>query len=356
MGIIFKKFTTEEYTVHYFVDEEHDGMRLDQYVQTYLPTWSRQQVINKIKSKEITIFKRPGKTRPSSTVHHKDTIKLITKKTIHEDEYWKGEKLKLQEIPDIVFEDDNIIVISKPPYMSTHPTGKHLFNCATVYFGSKYNRTIHSIHRLDRETSGILLLGKDTKSTAKLTKAFEDDLVKKCYFFIAKKDSFKEENHFTATERMGPLESGLKRVYIHHFPESDTRGKHAKTHFQVLFEESKYAIGLAFPQTGRQHQIRVHAYAHGLPLIGDKLYLGNFKMFQRFKDNIAREEDYKAVDLHRHALHAIALNIPYQDKRETFISKIPDDLKEWLKLRTTIDLKKLETVLSKQIKDYFQET
>ena len=76
-------------------------------------------------------------------------------------------KLVLPVRPKIIFEDDRLIVISKPPFMSVHPTGRHLFNCATVYFESLLNQTIHPVHRLDRETSGVLLLAKNS-SVAKL--------------------------------------------------------------------------------------------------------------------------------------------------------------------------------------------
>lgn len=99
---------------------------------------------------------------------------------------------------------------------------------------------------------------------------------------------------------------------------------------------------MAFPQTGRQHQIRVHAKAHGLPLIGDKLYLGSYEMFQRFKDQYASEEDYNLMELPRHALHAIALRIPYKKEEKLFVTKIPHDFVEWIKKNSELDIDKLE--------------
>ena len=82
------------------------------------------------------------------------------------------------------------VVTNKPAYMSTHPTGRHLFHCATVYYEQKLNQsTVHSIHRLDRETSGVLLLAKNPTTANQLTVEFENNNVKKCYFFIAEKIS-----------------------------------------------------------------------------------------------------------------------------------------------------------------------
>lgn len=353
MAIIEKTFESDLYTAVYLVDEEHDGMRLDQYLQQYLASWSREQVKKKIAAGDIQIKGREGKHRPSSKIYYRDIIKLITRKTIHEDEYWNGELLELELVPEIIFEDDDLIIISKPPYMATHPTGKHLFNCATVYFESQYKKTIHSIHRIDRETSGVLMLAKNPTCAQKMTDCFEKDLVRKCYFFIAVNKDWNGETQFECNRRLGPKDSGLKRIYINHFDEDSKEGKHAKTHYQIVHEEKGYVLGLAFPVTGRQHQIRVHAMVNGLPLLGDKLYLGYFEMFQRFKDNIASKEDHDLMDLNRHALHAMALQVPYKSERKIFSSHIPKDLREWIGKNLEVDIKSVEEKLQYYINDYF---
>jgi RluA family pseudouridine synthase len=357
MSIIKKSFSSDKYEALYLVDEEHHGMRLDQFLQIYLASFSRQAVKQKIKDKDIIIHNRPGTHKPSTILHHKDKITLYTYKTVHEDEWWNGEKLELQLTPDIIYQDDDLAVISKPPYMATHPTGKHIFNCATVFFEAQTNRTAHSIHRIDRETSGVLLLGKNPKTANLMTECFENDQVKKCYLFIAQaNEDYNEADYLECDRRLGATDSGLKRIYINHFPVDSTEGKHAFTRFKIVHKENGYVIGLAFPQTGRQHQIRVHAMINGLPLIGDKLYLGNFKMFQRFKDNIASKEDHDLMQLSRHALHAIALRIPYQGKETIFKAPIPNDLQEWLKSNTSIALEKLEELLSIEIDSYFNNS
>ncbi|OUR93496.1 hypothetical protein A9Q84_18660 [Halobacteriovorax marinus] len=353
MSIIEKTFESELYTAVYLVDEEHDGMRLDQYLQQYLASWSREQVKKKIAAGDIQIKGRAGKHRASSKIYFKDIIKLITRKTIHEDEYWNGELLKLDLVPEIIFEDKDLVIISKPPYMATHPTGKHLFNCATVYFESLYKKTAHSIHRIDRETSGVLMLAKNPKSAQTMTTCFEKDLVRKCYFFISVNKDWNGEKSFECKRRLGPKEGGLKRIYINHFDEESDEGKHARTLYQIVHEENGYVLGLAFPITGRQHQIRVHAMINGLPLLGDKLYLGYFEMFQRFKDNIATKEDHDLMDLNRHALHAMALQIPYNGEKRIFSSHIPHDLQDWIKKNLTIEIETLDERLQKHISDYF---
>jgi 23S rRNA pseudouridine1911/1915/1917 synthase len=175
------------FEVRHLVDEEHHGLRLDTFLGLYLDSFSREMIKKKISAKEITVVDRPGTHKPSTILHHRDEVVIRFFKTKYEDEYWKGEKLELQTVPDTVYEDDDLIVISKPAFMSTHPAGRHVFNCATVYFEMKYNQTIHSLHRIDRETSGILMLGKNPKMATEMMIRFEQDDVKKCYLFIAKK-------------------------------------------------------------------------------------------------------------------------------------------------------------------------
>lgn len=353
MSVLYKRFLPDRYETAYIVNDKQSGMRLDQFLLLYMTSFSREQVKQKIKDGDVNIQNREGTHRPNTKVYEKEVVEFCIRKTIHEDEWWNGEKLELDE-PEILYEDDNLYVLSKPAYMATHPTGKHLFNCATVYLESICGHNVHSIHRLDRETSGILLIGKNPKASSQMTICFEKEQVKKCYFFIAiKNDDYKGETSFEANERLETGGEGLRRVYIDHYPENSDQGKRARTLFKILKTEGDTVIGLAFPQTGRQHQIRVHAMAHGLPLLGDKLYLGSYEMFQRFKDRYATPEDHELMQIPRQALHAIALNLPYPEKRKTFLSYIPKDLSEWISKNTKINLDDLHEQIKLEVENYF---
>ena len=356
MSILSKLYRNDMFEVRHLVDEEHEGMRLDQFLGLYLDSFSREMIKKKITAKEISIVDRPGTHKPSTVLHHKDEVVIRFFKTKYEDEYWRGQKLELQITPEIVFEDDDLIVISKPAFMSTHPAGRHVFNCATVYFEMKYNQTIHSLHRIDRETSGILMLGKNPKMATEMMIRFEKDDVKKCYLFIAKKNpNYDGKKEFIANERMASPDEGLKRVVVEYYPENSSEGKHARTFFYILEDLEDYVIGIACPQTGRQHQIRVHALAHGIPLIGDKLYLGSYEMFQRFKDQIASASDYELMEIPRHALHAIALKIPYKKEERIFMTKIPQDLKDWIQVKTKLSIEALEDKITKTVERYYAQ-
>ncbi|WP_127716249.1 RluA family pseudouridine synthase [Halobacteriovorax sp. HLS] len=354
MAILNKIFSTKMYQATYYVEETHEGMRLDQFLQIYLESWSRQEVKRRIKAKDVVIKDRPGKHRSSTILHYKEEVTFTVHNTTQEDEYWNGELLKKQEHPEILFEDENIVVISKPAYMAAHPTGSHLFYCATVYFGEKYNQTMHSIHRLDRETSGVMLIGKNPDTSNQLGEEFFNDKVRKCYFFIAKEvEDATQDDFFESRERLGPNEDGLKRVYINSHPEQSKLGKRAHTKFKVLHRENGYVLALAFPQTGRQHQIRVHAMVRGLPLLGDKLYLGNFKMFQRFKDKIATQADHDEMEFNRHALHAVALKIRYNGQYKVFRSAIPMDFIPIIENKFTLPIDKINERIKSGVLEYF---
>jgi 23S rRNA pseudouridine1911/1915/1917 synthase len=353
--IIDKKFAPDYFAITYLVEEENDGLRLDQYLGKYNPSFSREELKRRIKNGSVEILERPGKHKPTTKLRQGDKLIMTLHKTTHEDEYWNGEQLKLELVPKTIFEDDDLIVISKPPYMATHPTGRHLFNCATVHFGNLYNKTIHSIHRLDRETSGVLLLGKTPKTAQILTPLFEEGLVRKAYFFMAKiAEVFQNDTEFSCNLRMGTESTGMDRVFIHAYDTEDTRGKSAETDFKILYTDNGYALGLAFPKTGRQHQIRVHAKAKGLPLIGDKLYLGSYKMFQSFKDLYATKEDHDYMELPRHALHAVAIYFDYKNEKRLFNAALPKDFLPWIEQKFNIKIKELEEKIEIELTNYFK--
>lgn len=354
MPLIDKQYADDTFTLQWSVEPEHDNLRLDQFLGKYFKTLSREEIKKKINRGECFITNRPSSKKPSTKIKHLDTIKISIKKNENEDEYWKGEKVDF-DLPQEIFEDNNIIVINKPAYMSTHPTGRHLFHCATVFYEQKLNQsTVHSIHRLDRETSGVLLLAKNPMAANKLTVEFENNNVKKCYFFIAQKKSQTIEKSFKAKERMDNPDEGLKKVVVQYYPENSSQGKHAETDFKIIFDTEIYCAGLAFPKTGRTHQIRVHALANQIPLVGDKLYLGGYPMFQRFKDGIASESDHESMILSRHALHAMALKIVYNGEANVFISKLPTDMANFMLKNFQLEPAEIEKNLNKEIHKIFQ--
>ena len=355
MSEIEKSFSTEKYVVTHPVQPEQDGWRLDQFVQKCMPTLSRQFLKKKIEKGEVEISGRKSPHKPSVKVHYGERVTITTHNDgMIEEEFWYGEVVPKDQKPGIVFEDQELLVINKPPYMITHPAGKNLFYCATVFFETIYKKTIHSIHRLDRETSGLLLLGKNPKVSQRVAALFEEDKVRKCYFFIAHKRENARPFPFTAKERMDREEDAIPRGIMFNYPEDSHLGKDAETHFEVVLEKDDFVLALAFPLTGRQHQIRVHAAVHGYPLLGDKLYNGDPGVFMRFKDHAATDDDHVKMQIPRQALHAVALKLTYPKPEvfNHFIAPLPKDLVDWLETKLGLKNEDVEKMIKDKVEKF----
>jgi len=352
MSEIEKSFTTEKYVVSYPVLNEHDNLRLDQFVMTQMPTLSRQFLKKKIEKGEVVISGRNPPHKSSVKVHFGERVTVTTHNDgMIEDEYWHGEVVPRDQEPSIIFEDAGLLVINKPPFMITHPAGKNLFYCATVFYETIYKHTMHSIHRLDRETSGILMLGKNPKVSQKVSLLFEEDKVKKCYFLVAHKNPNAKAFPFTAKERLGRDENAIPRGLISSYDEFSEDGKDAETHFELVLEKDNYVLALAFPLSGRQHQIRVHAACNGYPLLGDKLYNGDSSIFMRFKDFTATQDDHAKMQIPRQALHAVALKISYPaDDLMHFIAPLPLDLTQWIETTLHLSVSDVENLIREKLK------
>lgn len=355
MSEITKSFTTEKYVVTHTVHEEQDGWRLDQFVMKCMPTLSREFLKKKIDKGEVEISGRKPPHKPSVKVHADEKITITTHNDgMLEEEFWYGKVVPKTAEPTIIYEDDGLLAVNKPPYMITHPAGRNLFYCATVFYETIYKKTIHSIHRLDRETSGVLLLGKNPKSSQQVSQLFEDDLVRKCYFLIAHKNANSTPFPFTAKEKMDRKEGAIPDSMMFTFPADSDLGKESETHFECLLEKDGYVLALAFPLTGRQHQIRVHAATHGYPLLGDKLYNGDPGIFLRFKDHKATDEDHEKMQIPRQALHAAALKLLYKNKPTHFIAPLPKDLSLWMEEKLGLTFSEVEGLMEKRILEFLK--
>ncbi len=348
---IKKSFRADKYVVEYPVGPDDEGMRLDAFVHQQMPTLSREFIKKKIENCDVEILGRKSPHKSSVKVHAGETVRSTTYNTPElEDEEWHGKPLELTEEPVVVYEDEGIIACHKPAFMTTHPAGRHLFYVATTYFATIHDKVIHSIHRLDRETSGLLLLGKNSTAANRVSEMFERDQVRKCYFFIAHIRPNARPMPFTATEPMGPRPGVPRGMHMC----NSTESKEAETGFELLLEKNGYALALAFPKSGRQHQIRLHAAEHGYPLLGDKLYNGDPAIFMRFKDKEATQEDHELMQIPRQALHALALRLPYPIEKSlsTYRAPLPADLKRWLNEKLHISSQEIDQLIDERIKKW----
>lgn len=219
---------------------------------------------------------------------------------------------------DIVYEDDSIVVVNKPPFMPTHPSHGHhddtLANALAYYYNLKGTPFVfRPINRLDRNTSGLVIVAKNKISAAKMTEYMKDHKIKKSYIALLRGELLPDgeknsEGLYVIDKHLHRTEKSIivREVCSPDAPDADR----AITYYKILKRTDECTEVEAFPQTGRTHQLRVHFASLGHPIIGDDLY-GSSDQF-----------------IDRHALHAHALEFPSPDGKNIIhlSSPLPSDI------------------------------
>jgi 23S rRNA pseudouridine1911/1915/1917 synthase len=226
----------------------------------------------------------------------------------------------------VLAEDAHFLAIDKPAGLPMHTTAKFWRNTLVAVLRERYpTEPLQICHRIDRETSGVLLIARDPEASSYLKKAFARRAVSKSYLAIvhgAPPDQGVIDLPMkildTPTKlKMGVAEDGLPSV----------------TGYRVVERFAGHALVSCEPRTGRQHQIRVHLAAIGHPIVGDKLYRASEKQFMDYCDGGMTPELLAAFDgLHRHALHAHRLTFPHPRTGApiTVEAPLPADLRAFL--------------------------
>jgi 23S rRNA pseudouridine1911/1915/1917 synthase len=195
---------------------------------------------------------------------------------------------------------------------------------------SRYGFQADPAHRLDRETSGIVVMGRTTEACRTLMQTFQRGQVEKEYLAIC--EGAPPEETFAVD---APIAEGgaLIRIGVRIDP---VAGRPSRTRFQVLRrftrEGAPFALLRCFPETGRQHQIRIHLREAGFPIVGDKIYGPDEGYFDRFSKHCLEPEAWQRLRLARHALHAERIRFPHPTTRQpvAFASPLPEDLSAFL--------------------------
>ncbi len=342
-------FVDDSYIVTYTVTQDDHNSRLDNFLQIHFQSFSREKIKKFISKGFIKILDRNQNLKSSTKVKTNEVVEITTFKKDFPLETFAGVEISEEKL-SIISKTDKYIVINKPPFMATHPTGKHLFYVATVELEKMFDQKFHSVHRLDRETSGVMIISSDANFSSKMTRLFEQRAIKKAYFLIGH-NNLKTSFPIKAEQELGEIADFKPNFYTHCFPKGSGEGKVSETQFVEVYQSKEFVLSLAFPKTGRQHQIRSHAAHHGFPLLGDKLYNGDINIFKRFKDKQDTLEDIKKMQIPRHALHAIALKIP-APVENMFIAPLPKDLSNWISRELKLDINDLNSQISTLIKEH----
>jgi len=290
-----------------FIVQSGDENRLDKFLARQLPGQSRSRLQAIIKDGGVTV---------NETVATKSGLALLTgdKISICIPEVVPG-NLEPESIPlDIVFENEHLVIINKPAGMVVHPAPGHasgtLVHAALGNFGDLQGIGGEVrpgiVHRLDKDTSGLIIVAKNGKAHRWLQEQFRLRKVKKTYLALV---------DGKPPTPSGRVEAAIARDAAHRKQMtvvSDGRGRAAITEFHTVKQFNQHTLVEAHPLTGRTHQIRLHMAFLGCPIVGDLVY-GRKK---------------PSLDLERHFLHAyqISIILPGESEARTFQAELPADL------------------------------
>lgn len=301
---------------------DYSGVRLDKYLADNINEFSRTQLQKYIKTGNVSVN---GEIKPINyTVNKNDKIQIDIPEI--------DDTVKIaepQDIPiDIIFEDDEIIIINKPAGMTVHPgTGNihgTLANALAFHFSklSDVNGPIRPgiVHRLDKGTSGIIIVAKNNFAHMKLAEQFAHRLVKKVYFGIT-------WGKWPINEGRIDQPIGRKRTDPTSFIVNIV-GKEAKTKFQIIKESQYFSYVNFFPKTGRTHQIRVHSAFNGNPIIGDTKYGGGLSRAKGYIPEVSKNMELLFNCVKRHVLHAQKISFihPRSGEEINFDCDLPYDI------------------------------
>jgi len=308
------------------VDKGQEPMRVDKYMSTHLEDTSRHRIQCAIKEQYVRVNDKIVKA--NYIVRPEDVIRFVMPYRR------RGIEILPQDIPlDIAYEDDDLLLVNKQAGMVVHPGHGHfegtLINALSYHLGisqgpeAEDERMGILVHRIDKDTSGLLVVAKNEETQLNLAKQFFEHSIDRRYVAVVWGNIKEDEGVIDGNIGRDPNDRLRFRVY-----EDPEKGKHAVTHYKVLERFGFVTAVECKLETGRTHQIRVHMSHIGHPLFNDERYGGSeirqgtiYAKYKQFINNC-----FKICP--RQALHAKTLGFvhPGTQKWIQFDSFIPDDM------------------------------
>ncbi|MBW2263891.1 MAG: RluA family pseudouridine synthase [Deltaproteobacteria bacterium] len=235
------------------------------------------------------------------------------------------------DLPDsygVLHEDEHLYVVDKPAGMPVHPTASYMLNTLVNLSRKALPDTPPRLcHRLDRETSGIVIMAKDLESQKKIMRQFEDRKVSKSYFALVWGTPEPPEGTIRIPLRLSRVSK--IRMKMETVSETDHgTGQPSTTRYSLQGASRRFALVSCKPETGRQHQIRIHMAHVGHPLVGDKIYGVDEDLFLQFLESGLDDEMMSQLLIPRHALHAASITFrhPATGEKLTVDSPLAPDI------------------------------
>lgn len=308
------------------VSEDLQGLRLDIFCSRKVSDRTRSYFTRLASSGHVTVDGKIAKPSLKVKTGMRVEIELTAPPPI---------EAKPEDIPlDIIYEDNRVAVVNKPAGMVVHPAAGNyegtLVNALMHHFGQTVGKQFDSarpglVHRLDKDTSGLLVIARDEKGLAFLQRELKERRINRRYKAICWGNL--EPNRGTIDLPIGRSDRDRKKMVV--YPRV---GRQAVTHYEVLERLGLADLVLLKLETGRTHQIRVHLSHFGHPVIGDPTYGGRSKYIKRLDVTNRQAAIHLLSVLSRQALHAFRLEFPHPDNGRIveFESELPEDIFEAL--------------------------
>jgi len=323
----FNNQESQELYEHYrfTADKGQRPLRIDKFLMNLIENATRNKIQNAAKAGNILVNQNPVKQ--NYKVKPDDVISIVLT--------YPPQKVELiaEDLPlNIVYEDDDVIVVNKKAGMVVHPgyanyTGT-LLNALIHHFEkNKEEEQPHLVHRIDKDTSGLLLVAKNELAQSKLARQFFDHSVERKYQALVWGDFEEDKGKIEGNLARHPKDRRIMKV----FPDG-SKGKEAITHYKVLQRFTYVTLVECELETGRTHQIRAHMKYIGHPLFNDETYGGEQILkgttFSKYKQFVKNCFD----TIPRQALHAKSLGFkhPATGKEMFFDSELPEDMQKVL--------------------------
>ena len=312
--------------ITYRVTGRDQGRRLDLFLKERIPRMSREGIKEAILTRVAIAGRR--KARPSTPLRAGDEV-IVTWPPEEDARAWEAAPSPSPG-PVVIHEDLCLLVVDKPAGMLVHATSSSTRPSLLGVLRSQGHGELHLVHRLDRETSGVVVLARDAASARHLSGAFARGEVEKIYVAVVFGEV--EESHGVIDLPLG----GAAGSAIHIKQGVDEKaGRSSRTEFSVSERVPGFTVLELRPRTGRRHQLRVHSQAIGHPIVGDKLYAAreshHVRFIERGFDTRMREE----LLAERQLLHAARITLPHPStgRRETFAAPLPADIEAFISSR-----------------------